>query len=81
MKKGRSFILVVLLALWTVSMWTLEGIFRVAVLGWAASLILLWRLREIAGKTEKSGNIRSLIPKIKTLYLPLSIIIFLRQFF
>lgn len=69
-----------LLAVWAVSVWTLEGFFRVAVLGWAASLILLWRLKDVAGKTQKSGSIRCLIPKIKTLFLPLLVIIFLRQF-
>jgi FSR family fosmidomycin resistance protein-like MFS transporter len=69
-----------MLALWAVSMWTMEGIVRVAVLGWAASLILLWRLREVAGRTEKSGRVRSLLPKLKTLYLPLLIVVFLRQF-
>lgn len=69
-----------LLAVWAVSMWTLEGFFRVAALGWAASLILLWRLKDVAGKTEKSGRIRAILPKIKTLYLPLLFIVFLRQF-
>jgi len=69
-----------LLAVWAVSMWTLEGFFRVAVLGWAASIILFWRLKTVPGKTEKSGSLRSLLPKIKTLYLPLMIIVFLRQF-
>ena len=69
-----------LLAVWAVSIWTLEGFFRVAVLGWAASLILLWRLKDIAGRTEKSGSVRSILPKLKTLYLPLLIIVFLRQF-
>jgi FSR family fosmidomycin resistance protein-like MFS transporter len=69
-----------LLAVWAVSIWTLEGFFRVAVLGWAASLILLWRLKDIAGRTEKSGSIRSILPKLKTLYLPLLVIVFLRQF-
>ncbi|MCJ7700684.1 MAG: MFS transporter, partial [Anaerolineales bacterium] len=69
-----------LLAVWAVSMWTLEGFFRVAALGWAASLILLWRLKDVAGKTEKSGSIRAILPKIKTLYLPLLFIVFLRQF-
>lgn len=69
-----------LLAVWAVSLWTLEGFFRVAALGWTASLILLWRLKDIAGKTEKSGNVRNLIPKLKSLYLPLLIVVFLRLF-
>ncbi len=69
-----------LLAVWAVSMWTLEGMFRVAILGWATSLLLLWRLKDVAGKTEKAGQVRALLPKLKTLYLPLTIVIFLRMF-
>jgi FSR family fosmidomycin resistance protein-like MFS transporter len=69
-----------LLALWAVSFWTLEGIYRIAVLGWGASLILLWRLREVEGKTEKSGSVRAILPILKILYLPLLLVIFLRQF-
>lgn len=69
-----------ILAVWAVSIWTLEGFFRVAVLGWAASLILFWRLKDVQGKTQKSGNIRNLLPKFKTLFLPLLVILFLRLF-
>ena len=32
-----------LLAVWVVSTWTLDGFWRVIVLGWAASLMLYWR--------------------------------------
>jgi FSR family fosmidomycin resistance protein-like MFS transporter len=70
-----------IIVLWAVSIWTLEGLFRVAVLGWAASFILLWRLKDVQGRTGISGNWRSIIPKLRTLYLPLGIIVFLRQFF
>lgn len=69
-----------LLAVWAISIWTLNGFFRLVVLGWAASLILLWRLKDVAGRTEKAGDLRSILPKMKTLFLPLAIIIFLRQF-
>jgi FSR family fosmidomycin resistance protein-like MFS transporter len=69
-----------LLAVWAISLWTLDGFFRVVVLGWAATLVLLWRLKDVAGRTEKTGNLRGILPKMKTLYLPLAIILFLRQF-
>jgi FSR family fosmidomycin resistance protein-like MFS transporter len=69
-----------LLVIWAVSIWTLEGLLRIAVLGWAASIILFWRLRKVSGKTDQSGDVRLLIPKLKSLYLPLGIILFLRQF-
>jgi FSR family fosmidomycin resistance protein-like MFS transporter len=32
-----------LLAIWAVSLWTLEGLPRIAFVGWGASLLLLWR--------------------------------------
>ena len=69
-----------ILAIWAVSIWTLEGFFRVAVLGWAASLILLFRLKDVAGRTEIAGDLRSLLPILKTLYLPLAFVVFFRQF-
>ncbi len=69
-----------LLAVWAISIWTLDGFFRVVVLGWAASGILLWRLKDVAGRTDKAGSLRGILPTIKTLFLPLMMIIFLRQF-
>jgi len=69
-----------LLAVWAVSVWTLDGFYRVVVLGWATSLILLWRLKDTPGRTEKPGSLRSIVPKLKSLFLPLTIIIFLRSF-
>ncbi len=69
-----------LLAIWAVSLWTLEGYFRVTVLGWGASLILLWRLKDVSDQAEKSGVFQLLLPKFKTLYFPLGIILFFRMF-
>ncbi|MCK4975507.1 MAG: MFS transporter [Anaerolineales bacterium] len=69
-----------ILAVWAVSMWTLDGIFRIAVLGWGASLILFWRLRSVAARPEKSGNLRAALPVLRTVFLPLLIIVFFRNF-
>lgn len=69
-----------LLAIWAVSIWSLDGYYRVAALGWGATLILLWRLRGVSGHPDSSGDFHLLFPKFKTLYLPLSIILFLRLF-
>ena len=69
-----------LLAVWTVSMWSLEGFYRIGVIGWATSLILLWRLKEVAGRTEKTGSLRGLLPVIKRLFIPLTFVIALRSF-
>lgn len=69
-----------LLVLWAVSVWTLEGYYRLVIFGWAATIILYWRLKNIAGRSEKSEGLKGIAPKLKQLYLPLTIIIFLRQF-
>ncbi len=69
-----------LFAVWAVSIWTLDGIYRVAVLGWVTSLILFWRLKDIPGRRPKLGSLQSILPKLRTLFLPLAIIIFFRMF-
>ncbi len=69
-----------ILAVWAVSMWTLDGFYRLAVLGWGASLILFWRLRSVAARSDKSGNIRAVFPYLRTLFLPLLMIVFFRNF-
>lgn len=69
-----------ILAVWAVSMWTLDGFFRIAVLGWATTLVLFWRLRTVAARSEKSGDLRAVLPIIRTVFLPLLIIVFFRNF-
>jgi FSR family fosmidomycin resistance protein-like MFS transporter len=69
-----------LLAVWAVSIWSLEGFYRIGVIGWATSLILLWRLKEIAGRTEKPGSLRGLLPTVKQLFIPLALVIATRSF-
>lgn len=69
-----------LLAVWAVSIWTLDGFYRIVVLGWGTSLILYWRLRNIPARTSKSGNILELKPYIRSLFLPLVIFLFFRNF-
>jgi FSR family fosmidomycin resistance protein-like MFS transporter len=51
-----------LLAVWAVSFWTLEGMWRLAILGWAASVLLYWRLRNVPARPENKADVRSLIP-------------------
>ncbi len=67
-------------AVWAVSVWGLNGIYRVALLGWIATLILFLRLKDIPGSVRKVSSLRSVIPKIKPLFFPLSMIMFFRNF-
>lgn len=62
-----------LLAVWAVSVWTLDGFWRTVFLGWAATVILYWRLRNVAPRMEKPGSLRSIAPSMLRLFLPLSI--------
>ena len=74
---GRS--LAPLLAVWVVSIWTLDGFYRIMVLGWAASLILYWRLRDIPART-KPQDLRAALPAMRRLFVPLVGIIIAREF-
>jgi FSR family fosmidomycin resistance protein-like MFS transporter len=62
-----------LLAVWAVSIWTLEGFWRTVFLGWAATVVLYWRLHNVAPRIEKAGSLRSIAPSMLRLFLPLSI--------
>jgi FSR family fosmidomycin resistance protein-like MFS transporter len=69
-----------LVAVWAISLWGLEGIYRLVFLGWGTSFLLFWRLREISGRSQQSGSLKNLKPKILSFFLPLTIIVFLRMF-
>lgn len=69
-----------IIAVWAASTWGLEGMFRVVVIGWATSAILFWRLRKIPLSARSRGSLQSILPKLRTLFLPLLIISFFRMF-
>jgi MFS transporter, FSR family, fosmidomycin resistance protein len=69
-----------LIAVWAVSTWTLDGLYRTAILGWAASLVLYVRLRHISARPGKPGSLRSVVPLLSSLFLPLALINLARDF-
>jgi FSR family fosmidomycin resistance protein-like MFS transporter len=69
-----------LVAVWAVSLWSLEGMFRVMVIGWGMSAVLFWRLRDVAISPRNKGSLQSVLPKLRTLFLPLFVIIVFRMF-
>jgi FSR family fosmidomycin resistance protein-like MFS transporter len=69
-----------LFAVWAVSIWGLNGIYRVSILGWAASVILFLRLKDIPGTTNKTSSLRAILPKIMTLFVPLTLVMVFRNF-
>jgi FSR family fosmidomycin resistance protein-like MFS transporter len=61
-----------LIAVWAVTTWTLEGFWRLMVLGWAASLMLYLRLRGVSARVEKPGSLRAILPAIPAMFLPIA---------
>ena len=68
-----------LLGIWAISIWTLSGFFRIVVLGWAASIVLFWRLRKLPVHAAPRSDLRELVPSLRTLFLPLLIYILFRN--
>ncbi len=69
-----------IIAVWAVSLWSLDGLSRVMVLGWGTSLLLFLRLRDMPVAKRAKGSLQSVIPKILPLFLPLTIVVFFRMF-
>jgi FSR family fosmidomycin resistance protein-like MFS transporter len=69
-----------LIAVWAASLWTLEGMARVALLGWATSFILFFRLKNISLEKTQESDLREILPKFRSVFLPLASIIFFRTF-
>jgi FSR family fosmidomycin resistance protein-like MFS transporter len=69
-----------LIAVWAVTLWTLDGFYRIVVLGWATSAILFWRLRKVPARVEKPGSLRGMLPVIKDLFIPLTLYVVFRNF-
>jgi FSR family fosmidomycin resistance protein-like MFS transporter len=69
-----------LLAAWTVTIWTLDGFYRIVVLGWVTSLILYWRLRNVPAHMGKPASLRGALPAIKHLFVPLTLYVIFRNF-
>jgi len=63
-----------LLAVWAVGMWGLEGLPRLLLLGWGASLILLWQVRRLPMRME-SRPLDELWPILRRLAAPLIVLV------
>ena len=69
-----------LIAVWAISLWTLNGIFRLAAVGWATSLILFWRLRTVPARTDRQVGLRKALPAMSRLFLPIIFFTLFRNF-
>ena len=71
-----------IIAVSAVAAWGLEGIYRLIGIGWASSLILLWRFRGISAKPQdhQEHNLHADVPRLLRLFLPLFFIVISRAF-
>lgn len=63
-----------LLAVWAVGLWGLEGLPRLLVLGWGASLLLFWQVRRLPVNMP-SRPVSELWPVLRRLALPLIVLV------
>jgi FSR family fosmidomycin resistance protein-like MFS transporter len=69
-----------LFAVWAVSIWSLEGIWRIAVFGWVASLVLFWRFRSVPVQTKRHQPLKAIFSIASRLFFPLFLILLGRSF-
>lgn len=69
-----------LLAVWAVTAWTLDGFYRIVVLGWATSLVLYWRLRHTPANLGRPASLRGVMPVLRRLFIPIFFINIFRNF-
>ena len=67
-------------AIWAVTTWTLEGMWRVAIIGWLTSLLLFWRLQDIPIEKKEKSDFKAILPKFRAVFLPLMLILLFRAF-
>ena len=75
-----------LLAVWAVSTFTLEGIYRLMFIGWGATAILYWQLHHhsthtLASSTSgRAASVRAIVPELLRFFLPMALLLLLRSF-
>ncbi|MCB9136069.1 MAG: MFS transporter, partial [Anaerolineales bacterium] len=69
-----------LVAVWAVSLWGLEGMYRLAIIGWVASGIFYWRFRDVPARAQKNVGFRELMPLAWRLFVSLFFITLSRDF-
>jgi FSR family fosmidomycin resistance protein-like MFS transporter len=69
-----------LMLVWAVSLWSLDGYWRIVIPGWAATLILYWRLRSIPARSERTSGLAGMLPAVRRVGIPLAAVTLLRGF-
>jgi FSR family fosmidomycin resistance protein-like MFS transporter len=71
-----------LVAVAGVAAWGLEGIWRLIIIGWGASVILFFRFRNVSSSQyrSKAGILGDLLPSLRTFFLPMGLAVLARAF-
>ena len=69
-----------LLIVWAIGMWGLEGTYRLMIIGWLSSIVLLWQLRNVDITAHETPPLWDNLPAFRSFFLPLTGILFLRNF-
>jgi len=68
-----------LLVVWAVAYWGFPGLYRLSILGWAASIVLYFQFRKFDLKASKHHSLRAAIPVFKKFFIPFSLVLILRS--
>jgi FSR family fosmidomycin resistance protein-like MFS transporter len=74
---GRS--LGPVLVVWAVSLWGLEGLYRLMFFGWFVSLILFLQFRSSDIQPQSKVSIKAEVPLFKRFFFPLAVVLILRS--
>jgi FSR family fosmidomycin resistance protein-like MFS transporter len=71
-----------ILAIWGVTLWGMEGLWRLATVGWLTSAFLFWRLRRVAARSQaqKSTGLSQMWPHARKVYPVLAWIMLSKAF-
>lgn len=69
-----------IIAVWAVGFWGLDGMYRVAALGWGATFLLFWKLHNLKVRSGRRGSLRAAVPLLRSFFAPLAIITLFQSF-
>ena len=68
-----------LLVVWGIAQFGIGGIYRLAFLGWATSIILFFQFRNIDLKPRQNYSLKAVLPHFKRFFIPLVLVLILRN--
>jgi FSR family fosmidomycin resistance protein-like MFS transporter len=69
-----------LVVVWAISQWGLDGIYRLMIFGWAASVLLYFQFKSVDFTPRTHSSLRQSLPQFREFFLPLALVLLLRSF-